>query len=59
MTNSVMTMFSFRVESSEGNMERLKKMHGNLLCFKYASIRILPQEPDLSDFLTMCTIGKG
>ena len=46
---AVTPMSSFRVEPREGHMEQLKRMRGCLLCFKYAAIRIKPNEPGISD----------
>ena len=48
-TTAVVTVSLFRVEPTEGHMERLKRMHGYLLRFKCAVIRIRPEEPGMSD----------
>ena len=40
ITTAVMTMSSFRVEPREGHMDRLKRIYGCLLLFKYAAVRI-------------------
>ena len=49
ITTAVMTMSSFRVEPREGHIERLKRIYGCLLRFKCGTIRIRPEEPDMSD----------
>ena len=49
ITTAVMTMSSFRVEPREGRLERLKREYGCLLRFKCGTIRIRPEEPDMSD----------
>ena len=48
INTAVMSLSSFRVEPSQGHMDRVKRIYSCLANMRHGTIRIRTEEPDLS-----------